>query len=213
MRTPIAFSNIFVWNLRYSTLADTRISNAGTGTAVGSDFTFTGQTAWTKYSQTVTIPSDASSLGFVMGTYNNTVATANFDITGVQLELGAQSTPFARAGGSIGGELALCQRYYDKRGGQTGTSTILNNALSNSAGTNAAFNFAINMRVAPTLVEFGSLRLSDTSSGFTVSSVTLTNCTPTTGNVNVATSGMTGFRSCYLDGSATGNFIAFSAEL
>lgn len=114
MRTPIAFSNIFVWNLRYSTSADTRISNAGTGTAVGSDFTFTGQTAWTKYSQTVTIPSDASSLGFVMGTYNNTVATANFDITGVQLELGAQSTPFARAGGSIGGELALCQRYYQK---------------------------------------------------------------------------------------------------
>jgi hypothetical protein len=188
-------------------------------------------TSWARYSVTVAFPSIS---GKTIGTAGESLrvnlfvsAGSNFDARtgslgiqtntfsfwGVQLEAGSIATPFQTATGTIQGELAACKYYYDKRGGQAGTGTILNNALSNSAGTNAAFSFPILMRVAPTAVEFSNLRLSDTSSGFTVSSVTLTNCTPTTGNVNVATTGMTGFRSCYLDSSATGNFIAFSAEL
>jgi hypothetical protein len=114
LRAPIAFSNVFTWELRYSTSTDTRISNAGTGTLIGSQVTFTPTTSWTRYSATFTIPTDASSLGFVLGTYNNTVATANFDVTGVQLEIGSVATSFSRAGGSIQGELAACMRYYQK---------------------------------------------------------------------------------------------------
>lgn len=112
LRTPVAFSNVFTWNLRYSTSVDTRIENAGSGTAVGSDVVMTPTSTWTRYSQTFTIPTTASSLGLVIGTYNNTVATANFDITGVQLEIGSVATNFSRAGGTIQGELAACQRYF-----------------------------------------------------------------------------------------------------
>ena len=175
-------------------------------------------TSWTRFSQTVTL---GTMTGKTIGASSflaprilpAAATTITLDIWGVQLEYGSKATPFETATGTIQGELAACKYYYDKRGGQTGTGTILNNALSNSAGTNAAFNFPITMRVAPTSVDHANLRLSDTSSGFTVSSVTLTNSTPTTANVNVATTGMTGFRSCYLDSSATGNYIAFSAEL
>jgi len=187
-------------------------------------------TSWTRYTVTASVPSisgktigTGSSLNLVLwidagsdfaaraSSIGNQSGT--FDIWGVQVEAGSVATPFQTATGTLQGELAACKYYYDKRGGQAGTGTILNNALSNSAGTNAAFSFPVTMRVAPTAVEYASLRLSDTSSGFTVSSVTLTNCTSTTANVNVATTGMTGFRSCYLDSSATGNYIAFSAEL
>lgn len=175
-------------------------------------------TSWVRYTYTISIPSIAGKtigagsyleLEFTLGS----LVPQQINLWGVQLEAGSFATPFQTATGTIQGEFDACTWYYDKRGGQAGTGTILNNALSNSAGTNAAFSFPIKMRVAPTAVEYASLRLSDTSSGFTVSSVTLTNCTSTTANVNVATTGMTGFRSCYLDSSATGNYIAFSAEL
>jgi hypothetical protein len=212
--------------------------NFGTGGSPSSGVSIpagavTLSTSWARYSVTVAVPSiSGKTLGTTVNTSNlelnlwtsagssqatraSSIGLQNFtaSIWGVQLEYGSVATYFTTATGTIQGELAACKYYYDKRGGLTGTGTILNNALSNSAGTNAAFNFPITMRVAPTAVEYASLRLSDTSSGFTVSSVTLTNCTSTTANVNVATTGMTGFRSCYLDSSATGNYIAFSAEL
>jgi len=39
-------------------------------------------------------------------------ANVYLEIAAIQIEVGTVATPFARAGGSIGGELALCQRYY-----------------------------------------------------------------------------------------------------
>lgn len=192
-----------------SSAVDTSMSLSSTG--VG--------TSWTRYTATATLPSiTGKTVGAnnyvqyfirIAGISNGIVLdTANW-----QIEAGSVATNFQTATGTLQGELAACKYYYDKRGGLTGTGTILGSAMSNSAGNNAAFSFPIMMRVAPTSVDHSGLRLSDTSSGFTVSSVTLTNATSTTGNVNVATTGMTSFRGCYLDASATGNFIAFSAEL
>jgi hypothetical protein len=189
-------------------------------------------TSWTRYSVTATIASiNGKTIGtagddwfgiylwtsagsdYASRTNSLGIQNGTFDFWGVQAENGSVATAFQTATGTIQGELAACKYYYDRRGGQAGTGTILGVAMSNSAGNNAAFSFPITMRVAPTSIDHSGLRLSDTSSGFTVSSVTLTNATSTTGNVNVATTGMTGFRSCYLDASANGNFIAFSAEL
>ena len=67
-----------------------------------------------RFSFTGTVPATATELGMTV-TYTpiGTAGTDDyFDITGVQLELGSVATPFSRSGGSIGGELALCQRYY-----------------------------------------------------------------------------------------------------
>jgi len=178
-----------------------------TGTATGRVYN-SGGTPPSYAASPVTFTADGTANVVVEYTAVSTTKT----LSKVQFNAGTNTT-WSLATPTLQSELAACKYYYDKRGGLTGTSAILSVAMSNSAGTNAAVTFPITMRVAPTSIDHANLRLSDTSSGFTVSSVTLSNPTSTTGNVNVATTGMTGFRSCYLDASATGNFIAFSAEL
>jgi hypothetical protein len=79
-----------------------------------SDTFFTGSsiTSWTRKTGTFTIPSNAIGLRFTL--IPDTVQSSGVTVkmAAAQLEIGSIATPFARAGGSIGGELALCQRYY-----------------------------------------------------------------------------------------------------
>lgn len=74
-------------------------------------------TSWAKYTANFTLPSLS---GKTIGTSSylelafDTPATySTLDITGVQLETGTVATPFERR--SIGQELALCQRYFEKK--------------------------------------------------------------------------------------------------
>ncbi len=71
-------------------------------------------TSWQRFSFTGTVASNSTELRTNIAHSPNGTAGANdwFEITGVQLEIGSSATQFSRAGGTIGGELALCQRYY-----------------------------------------------------------------------------------------------------
>ena len=112
--------------------------NFGTGgspsTAVN---TYAGQvtisTSWARYSVTIAIPSIS---GKTLGTNNNDYIGLNlwssagsdfnsrtgslgiqnniFDFWGVQVEAGSVATAFQTATGTIQGELAACQRYYQR---------------------------------------------------------------------------------------------------
>ena len=81
-----------------------------------------GSSGWVRYTATGTLPSIA---GKTIGTGNYiyayfglpTNAVFTFNVWGVQLEAGSTATEFTTASGSIGGELALCQRYYQRIGG------------------------------------------------------------------------------------------------
>jgi hypothetical protein len=84
-------------------------------------------TSWQRFTKTFTVPSISGktigtgsylALTFVMA--NNIGATGVYDIWGVQLERGSVATPFSRAGGTIQGELAACQRYYEAQIGNMG---------------------------------------------------------------------------------------------
>ena len=100
---------------------------AGTGTDQNPYTGYTGQTipinsgvnittSWARYSFTTTLAGTITEL--TPNFYWTPVGTAGtndyFEITGVQLELGSVATPFSRAGGTVQGELALCQRYFAK---------------------------------------------------------------------------------------------------
>jgi hypothetical protein len=72
----------------------------------------TATTSWVRYSLVYTVPA-VNSTNTIIGLELSSFASG-VKITGVQLEAGSVATPFTTASGSIGGELALCQRYYEK---------------------------------------------------------------------------------------------------
>jgi hypothetical protein len=75
-------------------------------------------TAWTRYTVTIAVPSIAgktigtgSSIAFIINLPLN--VTSTIGIWGQQVESGSTATAFQTATGTIQGELAACQRYYE----------------------------------------------------------------------------------------------------
>jgi hypothetical protein len=107
--------------------------------------------SWVRYTAQITIPSiDGKTIGdgnyFLLniGQYSNTATTAyDLNITGVQLEVGEQATPFEHAR-SYGEELAACQRYY-----QIGKVAATGRADGGTMG--GAATFATAMRASATM--------------------------------------------------------------
>jgi hypothetical protein len=118
--------------------------------------TFTLTTSWVRYSYTGTL---ASISGKTIGTGSYAALRFNFplnatftiDIWGVQLEAGSAHTPFTTASGSIGGELALCQRYY-QLGGNGSTGSVWGSSFG-TAGSNLDMHIKMYppMRVSPSI--------------------------------------------------------------
>jgi hypothetical protein len=155
----------------------------GTGTNQNVIAGFTGQTnvvtgtktlttTWQRFSVTGTVASTATQLAInLFYTPVGTAGAADYmEVTGVQLELGSVATTFKRAGGTIQGELAACQRYYYV------AASGANKSISMAAAyaTNSAYGvlpFKVSMRTAPTLVQttgtdYYTLVGGNTSDGF-----------------------------------------------
>jgi len=160
--------------LYYSTSVDNPAS--GTWTTVGAPISGGTATAvsgsFTKMTGTFSVPSTAKSL-FLQVTTTSTVANGVIVYVGqVQLELGSTATTFSRAGGSIGGELALCQRYCQSLNvlspnGYNGAYL----AMGAGTGPNSQVNFDIalkvTMRAVPSGLTSNNLQISDGYTGST----------------------------------------------
>jgi hypothetical protein len=173
-------------------------------------------TSWQRFTQTTTISSVKTQFGisFIYTPVGTAGAADNYDITGVQVEIGSVATPFSRAGGTIQGELAACQRYY-YRVTAAGLSAVGSGTTEDANRAWIMINNPVPMRVAPTSVDALTLTVTDAVSyTLDVTSVTGLQFNTNGGRVTFNTSGgQTTNRAAFGQTKSTGGYIGFNAEL
>jgi len=180
-------------------------------------------TAWSRYSVTLTIPSVAgktigtsSALRIQISVPVNTTQTV--DVWGVQLEAGSVATPFTTASGTVQGELALCQRYYWRMGGDSPYQFFASGIFTTTTNLRALFTNPVPMRSAPSSIDFSTYTNYWTSDGnynYTpTGAFTIDRASSYVTDVNIPTSGATTPRAGQLFAqNSTSAYIGFSAEL
>jgi len=144
--------------------SSTEIDNDNT-TGLQANFFIHGGSTYTGGTVSATLESDtpanrAAGIGSIFASTDNTL-----EITGVQLEVGSQATPFEHL--SFGETLALAQRYFEKSYAQgtapaTATSASgIQYRFGNSATTAAGYGqsqtrFGVYKRAAPTVVIYST---------------------------------------------------------
>jgi hypothetical protein len=206
------------WSIQKSATVDagsgaTWTSLGNSNTVLSSLTTGTGSTDWTTVTISAAIPNDgtANSLRLNAGFGAAQASGAIVEFAQAQLEIGSVATAFSRAGGSIQGELAACQRYYQIVHSFTGNASL-------STQIHAPLNFVMPMRTSPSVAGSAALYVSDGTNDFQQSStnvafvngnrVTSQNCQLVMTNFT----GMTQWRS-YMQVSTAGGDIQLSAEL
>ena len=138
------------------------IQNFGSGGSSDVDWTAVLITStltsnWVRYTAQITVPSlDGKTVGagsyFLLdiGQHSNSASTAfDLNITGVQLEVGTEATPFEHR--SVGQELALCQRYYQQIVGVSDQTIIGSGRANGTTVAEVAVPLAVSLRASPTL--------------------------------------------------------------
>jgi hypothetical protein len=182
--------------------------------------TFATTTAWTRFTFEVALPSISgktvgtnSFLSFRVGQENTDGGV--LDLWGVQVEAGSIATPFQTATGTIQGELAACQRYYFRFGGDAAYQRFALGFFSNTTTGQVFINNPVPMRVPPTSLDFSTVATFDG-----VSITAATNLTISTAGKNgsaldaTIASGGVQFRPIQLiTNNSTSGFVGLSAEL
>jgi hypothetical protein len=127
---------------------------------------------------------------------------ATFYITGVQLEKGSTATSFDYR--PYGTELALCQRYFEKMGGDTSTDMYFNGYQSASTDIAWPIYYKANKRASPTATVVGTWNTGN-NGGVNVQGLGLTTCTF---RLTASTTGAT-----FAHTTGTSTYLTFSSEL
>jgi len=216
----------------YSSASDalTVLLVTGTGTDQSLVTGFTGSTqivsqtatlttTWQRFTYTATVGATATQLGIqYQYTPVGTAGAADyFEVTGVQLELGSIATPFARATGTIQGELAACQRYYYRATAVDGAYTRFGTGIA-SGNNNAYFMvpLPVTMRSTISAVESSTVGIYNGTNVFAATTVYLDTASRFTVDVGVgigSASLTTGNAYQLLGNNSTSAYVGFSAEL
>jgi hypothetical protein len=162
-------------NRTYTTRFIQNFGSGGSGEVQTSGASHSVTTSWQRFTVTVSIPSIS---GKTIGTnsyfqplLDGPANTANtLDTWGWQLEAGSVATAFQTATGTLQGELAACQRYYQKSFDQSvtpangaNTTTLISNNGANYVYTSGATGneaasifYKVIMRTTPTITFYGN---------------------------------------------------------
>ena len=154
---------------------DQNIATVGfTGQVTAISGTATLTTTWQRFQFTTTLGSTITELApWFQYVPSGTAGAADyFEITGVQVEFGSNATAFSRAGGTIQGELAACQRYYYQI--VTGTALYMGQvSYSSTTQMQGYFPHKVSMRTTPTLTQTTGTNYYQTADGDGINSLTI----------------------------------------
>ena len=192
-------------------------------------------TSWARYSVSVTVPSISgktigttantsylevdlwTSSGATNATRASSIGIQNFtaDIWGIQLESGSTATAFQTATGTIQGELAACQRYYWRSGGDSLFQGYGNGFQTSTTASTIFVQNPTTMRIAPSSIDFSTLLISTGNNTGTVSALTIgqgssygSRLTATNGAFGAANTAVV-----LLANNSLSAYLGFSAEL
>jgi hypothetical protein len=215
------------------------LQNFGIGGSASVSITnyVTIDTTWKRYSVTTTLPTmvdktvgsssalqanlwvSGASAGYPTRVPEMIIQSNTFDIWGVQLEAGPVATPFRRNANSLQGELAACQRYYFRYGGDSLYQLMGWGTAQSTTTATMTVNAPVPLRIAPTSVDFNLLGIFNIP-GALLAAVTSVSIDSTLSSkaspVVTATveSGITSPSRYHLGANnSTAAFIGFSAEL
>jgi hypothetical protein len=212
--TGTAITGTLQADAAYSTSTDAYVSQTVAVTITGAAG-ITPTATWTKYSGTLTIPSDAS--GLKIGLIPTAVQASGVVVylAAVQLELGSVGTSFKRAGGTIQGELAACQRYYWRSTQNASSGQIYANGFATTTtAVSASFCLPVQMRVVPTSIGYANIYVTDETTSLTPSAMVSNSRT----GVNIlqlqaTVSGATAFRPYFIIANGINSYVEAIAEL
>jgi hypothetical protein len=179
-------------------------------------------TSWTRYTSTIAVPSiTGKTIG--AGSYlevriiQTSVDGSVMDIWGVQVEAGSTATAFQTATGTIQGELAACQRYFYRMGGDLVNDRAFGAGIMVSTTSASHFiQFPVTMRTAPSgsLSAAGTFYLYGGGGAAIPTAVSLARQTTQSASIDATRAATTANLPSYLIALATANaFIDISAEL
>ena len=177
---------------------------------------------WQRFSMTINVPSiSGKTIGsgsYLRHLWQINASSGNFtlDLWGFQLEVGSVATPFSRAGGTLQGELAACQRYYYRFGGVAANTTFGLGIAASTTVPKFVINHPVTMRVSPTSLDYANLYAFDSNTGLAVLSSLAINAGQSDTHIawlEGGTSGLTQYRPYALIATGTNGYVGFSAEL
>ena len=146
-------SDVLPANLIQGTGTDQNVNGFTAGTTVaGLNATLT--TTWQRFTVTGTVNAASTQLGIQFSYTPTGTAGANdyYEVTGVQVDIGSVALPFRTYAVTIQGELAACQRYYQRINGDTTDSSIV--VMGTAYSTVRAFMqwvLPVSLRTKPTV--------------------------------------------------------------
>ena len=213
VRALASFSGSANITIYTNTTANTM--TGGTWTLAGTGTVTPSTSAFSRVSVSYAVPAGTKGIKVELNFTSAQASGTGLYWAQTQLEIGSVATTYSRGSATLQGELAACQRYYQRVTGTTANQEYATGiAYSTTAGTNFVFPHRVTMRIGPSAIDYSNIRLFDGVTTVNTTAITLTYGGADVSYLDAAvTSGLTQYRPYTLLGSSSSTYLGFSAEL